>query len=99
VHVPQEILDELADLVAAHVVDRLDADRARLEDGQVEAWHLVDVDEVGAMLGRSRRWVHGAVKDKALPYIRVDGGKLMFDAADVRAWCRSRGVPAETEPA
>jgi excisionase family DNA binding protein len=88
------LIDELADRVADRVADRLAADSARAQDGPVEPWHLLDVDTVARMLGRSRRWVHGATKEKRLPHVRLDGRKLMFDPEDVRAWCRERRVGA-----
>ena len=51
------------------------------------------------MLGRSERSVHTYVKDRGLPYIRLDGGALAFDPDDVRAWARARRVPAaEDDP-
>ena len=59
-----------------------------------EPWRLLGVDEVAAVLGRSRRWVHGAVKERGLPHIRLDGGALAFDLEDVRAWALARRVPA-----
>ena len=98
--VPAELLDrlvvELADVLAPRVAAEL---AAQLSPSGGEPWRLVGVEEVAAALGRSRRWVHGAVKERGLPFIRLDGGALAFDLEDVRAWALDRRVPAvEDDP-
>ncbi len=84
-------VDEIAQRVAAILHGK------GLDPSPGESWRLLSVDEVAASLGRSRRWVHGAVKDRGLPFIRLDGGALAFDLDDVRTWARGRRVPAETD--
>lgn len=87
------LVDELAPRVAAELAERLSPPAA------AEPWRLVGVDAVAAALGRSRRWVHGAVKERGLPFVRLDGGALAFDLEDVRAWALDRRVPAvEDDP-
>lgn len=82
-------VEELAERLAAILLEHDAAPPAG------EPWRLLDVGEVAVVLGRSRRWVHGAVKDRGLPFIRLDGGALAFDLEDVRTWARARRVPAE----
>jgi len=88
-------LDAILDDLAARLAARLEQlpDDAHTSSAS-EPWRLLNVEEVATMLGRSRRWVHGAVKERGLPYCRLDGGALAFDPADVRAWARERRVPA-----
>jgi hypothetical protein len=87
------LLDVVADRIAKRVVEQFGPGAG--EPSEPDPWHLLDVEAVGAMLGRSKRWVHGAVKERGLPHIRLDGGALAFDPDDVRAWARARRVPAE----
>jgi excisionase family DNA binding protein len=95
VNVPDVLLVEVVDRIAGALAPRLsDALVACCERPAPEPWRLLDVDEVAATLGRSRRWVHGAVKERGLPFVRLDGGALAFDPEDVRAWARARRVPA-----
>ena len=74
--VSPELIDEfvalLADALAPNLAEELTRAMPALQ--VAEPWRLVGVGEVAAMLGRSRRWVHGAVKERGLPYIRLDGG-------------------------
>jgi hypothetical protein len=85
------LVDLLADAVAERVLARLKPTPA---PAQAEPWRLLNVDEVAATLGRSKRWVHSAVKERGLPIVRLDGGALAFDPDAVRAWALARQVPA-----
>jgi predicted DNA-binding transcriptional regulator AlpA len=99
--VSPQLINELVALVADALAPKLAEELSRaIPPPQVaEPWRLVGVVEVAAMLGRSRRWVHGAVKERGLPYIRLDGGALAFDPHDVKEWARGRRVPAvESDP-
>jgi predicted DNA-binding transcriptional regulator AlpA len=87
------LVELLADAVAERVLAALQ--RSQPAPSSSEPWRLLDVDGVGEMLGRSRRTVHAYVKDRGLPYIRLDNGALAFDPDDVKAWARARRVPAE----
>lgn len=88
-----EFADALAPRVAVEIVARMAAPVV------AEPWRLVGVDEVATALGRSRRWVHASVKERGLPYLRLDGGALAFDLDDVRGWALDRRVPAaEPDP-
>ncbi len=97
------LLDEIVSLLAAElapaVANELERRSPKPSPACGEPWRLLDVEEVAAILGRSRRWVHGAVKERGLPYLRLDGGALAFDPEDVRAWAQARRVPAaEPDP-
>lgn len=89
------LLEGFVDQVAQAVAERV---RAELEAAdpvvEREPWRLLSVDEVAERLGRSRRWVHQAVKERGLPFVRLDGGSLGFELEQVQAWVRARQVPA-----
>ncbi len=93
-------LDRLVDVLADVVVDRVVARVEPLLDAQAaEPWRLLDVGEAAAMLGRSRSWVQKATRPldaggRGLPHVRLDGGGLMFDPDDLRAFALARRVPA-----
>lgn len=91
---PPNVLEELVADVAERIATRVLAGLELPAPAGEEPWRLADVEEVAARLGRSKRWVHGAVKERGLPFIRLDGGALAFDLDDVRAWARDRRVPA-----
>ncbi len=88
-----ELFDALVDELVAKVIEGVVAAMATVEP--VEPWRLLNVREVAAMLGRSPRWVHGAVKERELPYVRLDGGALMFDREQVIAWAKARSIPRQ----
>jgi excisionase family DNA binding protein len=90
----EQTVNAIADLIAERVAEQL---QSQLAAPPAEAWRLVSVDEIANILGRSKRWVHGAVKERGLPYIRLDGGALAFSIEDVRAWAEARRVPRREE--
>lgn len=98
--VTSQALDALVGLVAARVAALVITEiESVVSPAMSEPWRLVDVEEVAAMLGRSTRWVHQSVKERGLPFVRLDGGALAFDPDDVRAWALARRVPAlESDP-
>lgn len=49
------------------------------------SWHLLDGEEVGERLGRSGRWIRERAKRGDLPFVKLGGGALAFDLADVQA--------------
>jgi predicted DNA-binding transcriptional regulator AlpA len=81
--------------VADAVVDRLATVLGETVQAE-ESWRLLNVKEVAAMLGRSPRWVHQAVKDRGLPVIRLDSSALAFDPEAVKAWAKARSIPRQT---
>ena len=91
-HLPDELIDEIATAVAARLATDGVVPPARARE---DRWRLLSVDEVAEIFGRSPRWVHDAVVKRQLPFVRIDGGGRMFDLDDVRAWARGRRVPAE----
>jgi hypothetical protein len=101
VNVPAELLDRLVADFADALAPRIAVEIAARVPSPVvaEPWRLVGVDKVASALGRSKRWVHGAVKERGLPFVRLDSGSLRFDLDDVRAWALDRRVPAiEDDP-
>jgi hypothetical protein len=94
VELPDEVLDELAARVASRV---LAAGRVQTDPcGDThEPWRLLDVEDVATRLGRSTRWVRERVKRGDLTRIRLDGGKLAFELADVQAFAQARRVSAD----
>jgi predicted DNA-binding transcriptional regulator AlpA len=87
------LVEDLADVIAAKVIAVL---RETVNVQAAEPWRLLDVGEVAMMLGRSPRWVHGAVKERGLPHVRLDGGALAFDPEAVRRWAEARSIPRQT---
>ena len=83
------LLDELADRVA----ERLRPLFASSPAG--ESWRLLDVEQAAERLGRSTRWVRERAKRGDLPFVRLDGGGLAFEEADLRAFAQARRVSAE----
>lgn len=91
----EELLEGLVDQVAGQVAERVREElEARGPVVEAEPWRLLGVDEVAERLGRSRRWVHQAIRERGLPYVRLDGGALGFELEQVRDWARARQVPA-----
>lgn len=87
---------ELADLVALSVVAALA--EAPQRDGQ-ETWRLLSVAEAAERLGRSQRWVRERARDGSLPHVRLDGGALAFELADVRAFAGACRIDVRGESA
>jgi hypothetical protein len=89
------VLEELVGRVASRVVAELTLRTLDLSVTELprsgEEWRLVDVEEAARRLGRSPRWVreHKTV----IGYIRLDGGPLAFDVADLQRFARDRRVP------
>jgi excisionase family DNA binding protein len=86
----------LADALAPRIAAELTAKKAPAPaDGERDLWRLLGVEEVAERLGRSTRWVRDRAKRGDLPWIRLDGGALAFDLADVQAFVRARRVSAD----
>jgi hypothetical protein len=94
------LLEQLVALVADEIVLRLGPTLpTSAPPAAEEPWHLLGVEEAGARLGRSTRWVRERAKRGELPFVRLDGGALAFDLDDLRAFARARRVPgAEGDP-
>lgn len=92
---PANALDDLvaavADAVAERVIAALDVRATTAAEG--ELWHLLTTEELATRLGRSQRWIREKAKSGELPWIRLDGGALAFDLADVQEFARARRVP------
>ena len=89
------LAEQLVAALAAELAPRLAAELA----GQVpsapapEPWHLLDVEEAAARLGRSTRWVRYRAKLGDLPHVRLDGGALAFELDDLRDFACERRIP------
>jgi excisionase family DNA binding protein len=81
----------LADTLAPRVADAVAARTAPV--GDAEEWHLLDVGEAAARLGRSTRWVRERVKRGDLPFVKLDGGALCFELTDLQEFAQSKRVP------
>jgi predicted DNA-binding transcriptional regulator AlpA len=89
-----ELLDVLVERISDAVAEKIIAGVIEAMAPPATPWKLLDVHEVAALLGRSRRSVDDYVKYQGLPTIRLDRGSLRFDPRDVADWCRSRRIPA-----
>jgi excisionase family DNA binding protein len=73
-----DLLDLVADLVAAKVIDRLDA--VSLADGQHDAF--LDVEQAAAYLACDRRRIYDLVAQQKVEHYR-DGKRLLFRRCDL----------------
>jgi hypothetical protein len=94
-----DALDQLVAAVAEEFAPRIAAELAPLVAAELprpsasdttEPWHLLDLPEAARRLGRSERWVRA--RKAEIGYVRLDGGALAFDLADVQAFARARRV-------
>jgi hypothetical protein len=81
------LAEELAPRLALELAAQLPAPPA------AEPWHLLDLEEAAARLGRSSRWVREKAKTGVLPHVRLDGGALAFELDDLREFARDRRIP------
>jgi predicted DNA-binding transcriptional regulator AlpA len=89
-----DLLDVLVERISDAVAEKVIAGVIAAMPPPATPWKLLDVHEVAALLGRSRRTVSDYVKYRGLPTVRLDDGSLRFDPRDVQDWCRSRRIPA-----
>lgn len=47
---------------------------------------LLSVTEVVRLLGMKKSWVYARVMSGELPVVRLPGGRIKFDPADIAAW-------------
>jgi hypothetical protein len=87
----QALVAVVADELAPRIADAVGTRTAPV--GEAEQWHLLDVDQAAARLGRSTRWVRERAKRGDLPVVKLDGGALAFELADLQAFAQSRRVP------
>jgi excisionase family DNA binding protein len=91
-----QVVDELAAAVASRVAAELAAAGLSGERSVGEPWRLLPLEEAASRLGRSERWVRERVRRGELVSVRPDGGRLMFELEDLRAFAAARRVaPAE----
>jgi hypothetical protein len=81
------LAEELAPRLAAELAGQVPSEPT------AEPWHLLDVEEAAARLGRSTRWIRDRAKVGDLPHIRLDGGALAFELDDLRSFTRERRIP------
>lgn len=90
---PDDVLEAVAVRVAESVLERLGPGEA---EGEFEPWRLMSVEETAAALERSRAGSGRARRGDLTP--RPFGlGSWRFDPDDVRAFARSRRVPANDD--
>ena len=89
------LLNEFSDALAKVIADKVAAQLLEVIANvqQPQPWRLLSTTEAAAVLCRSRRWMLTAVKERGLPYVRLDGGGLAFDPEDLQSWARSRRIP------
>jgi hypothetical protein len=85
---PPGLVEAIAGVIAAEVRPSIAAREDR--------WQLWNIEETGARLGRSERWIRERVRRGDLPHVKLDGGALAFDPEDVRRFAASRRVPASS---
>jgi excisionase family DNA binding protein len=88
-----EFLDVLVERISDAVAEKVLARIAEVMPASAAPWKLLDVDEVAALLGRSRRTVFTLIRTAGLPTVHIDRGKVMLDPRDVEEWARSRRIP------
>jgi predicted DNA-binding transcriptional regulator AlpA len=81
--------EELAPLLAAELAAQLP------QPATAEPWHLLNLEQAAERLGRSARWIRERAKRGDLPFVRLDGGALAFEEADLRAFAQARRIAAE----
>src|SRR5438874_9130426 len=88
--VPPELVDAIAEAVAANLTGRLPV------AGERDEWRLWSEQETAERLGRSTRWVRERAKEGSLPSVRLDAhGGRMYDPEDVKAFAKARRMPLE----
>jgi hypothetical protein len=93
-HFLEALVAELADALAPKVAAEL-ATRSAVPAAGEEPWRLLDVEQTGARLGRSTRWVRERAKRGELPFVKLDGGGLAFRLEDLQEFARARLVPPD----
>ncbi|SRR6266545_2538735 len=89
-----ELPEGVVEAIAAAVAAKL----ASISSPSAEAgWQLLRVEDVASRLGRSTRWVREQVKRGHLPYVRLDGGALAFELADVQTFASARRIDVRDE--
>jgi hypothetical protein len=97
VSVPPEVVEQLVAAVVDELAPRIAAELAACAPAAEvsEPWRLYDLEEAAGMFGRSTRWVRDRAKRGELPFVRLDGGALAFELADLQAFARARRVSVE----
>ena len=54
------------------------------------------IEEVAAYIGQPKRYIRTLVTDKSIPFHQTrEGGHLMFDRREIRAWWHAMSTPAQ----
>ena len=94
-NLPPELLDDVVRALASELAQLVAAELRPATPTEGEPWHLLDLDEAAARLGRSTRWVRDRVKTGDLPHVRLDVGAFAFELADLQAFAQARRVALE----
>lgn len=89
--IPGEVLDTVAEIVAARVLDRL-ADATPGADAGASPW--VDAEGAATHLHTTKRRVYSLAQQGRIPHYR-EGARLLFDRRELDQWLRS-GDAADT---
>jgi excisionase family DNA binding protein len=47
---------------------------------------FISVEDLAAMMGRSRRWVYHRVENREIPFIRLTGKTVRFRKESIESW-------------
>ncbi len=81
--------DDLVERIFDRVVEKLGGTQ---QPEDTEPWSLLTLEEAAQRLTRSPRWIRERVREGKLTVVRLDGGALAFELADLRAFAQARRV-------
>ena len=79
----EQVARRAADLVLEQLASSEPAD---------DGLRLLSAGEVGALMGRSERWVRERKRRGDLPHVRLDGGAPMYRRCDIEAFIQARRI-------
>lgn len=58
---------------------------------------LMTIDQVAQELGLSKAYIYSLTSAKEIPFYKPRGGRIFFDASEVREWVKSHRVKDDAE--